>query len=190
MYRLVLKAVDSRNATDEELEAARIDESQIPKDENGKAWAIAAHQAATVKSLRLGSAPIIINQAMTGDGKTMAGRFQLLSQQWRSFAMYPTNELAHDQVQSFDELMDYWIPPVWGKRPDRRLINAQEIDEFSFGDGTPKRMSAIKGMLREDYVLSNPDVFHLIMSFAYQQAGVTGDFLPTYVAERFSALYF
>lgn len=190
MYQLVLKAVDSRNATDEELEAARIDESQIPKDENGKVWAIAAHQAATVKALRDGNAPLIISQAMTGDGKTMAGRFQLLSQQWRSFAMYPTNELAHDQVQSFDELMNQWIPPVWGKRPDRRLINAQEIDEFSFGDGTPKRMSAIKGMLREDYVLSNPDIFHLIMSFAYQQAGVAGDFLPTYVAERFQLYIF
>jgi CRISPR-associated endonuclease/helicase Cas3 len=190
MYRIRLKAVDSRIATQEELDTAGIEESQIPKDKDGTPWRIAAHQAATVKALRYGNAPFIINHAMTGDGKTMAGSFQLFSEKWRSFAMYPTNELAHDQEQSFNELMREWIPSVWGRIPSKRLINAQEIDDFSFGDDDASRLEKIKGMLRNEYVLSNPDIFHLIMNFAYQQQGVASDILPTYLAERFRLYIF
>lgn len=192
MYQLRLKAVDSRNATPEELHEAGIDESQIPRSADGKLWNIASHQAATVKALRYGNAPIIINCAMTGDGKTMAGRFQLLSEKWRSFAMYPTNELAHDQVQGFDELMSDWLPSAWGnKSPRKRLINAREIDEFSFGDDiSSTRLDELEGMLDTAYVLTNPDIFHLIMNFAYRQQGIPPDWLPNYVASRFRLYIF
>ncbi|MEM6281989.1 MAG: type I-D CRISPR-associated helicase Cas3' [Chloroflexota bacterium] len=192
MYTLRLKAVDSRLARLDELETAGIDPQHLPVGEDGVSWQLAAHQAATVKALRDGSAPIVINQAMTGDGKTLAGRFQLMSERWRTFAMYPTNELAHDQNQNFDELAAMWQPPVWnGRHPRRRLINAQEIDEFSFGDGDATRMEEIKGMLfKQDYILTNPDIFHLMMNFAYQQYGVAPDLLPASVAERFQLYIF
>lgn len=190
MYKLRLNAVDSRHATPDELEQAGITPEQIPRTKEGILWNIAAHQAATVKALRFGNAPIIVNQAMTGDGKTLAGRFQLFSEKWRSFAMYPTNELAHDQVQSYDELMRDWTPPAWKRPPHKRLINAQEIDEFSFGDSDATRLEKIRGMLRHEYILTNPDIFHLIMNFAYQQQGVASDILPAYLAEGFPLYIF
>lgn len=192
MIKLRLKAVDSRYATPDELKEAGIAEHQIPKTSDGKMWNIASHQAATVKALRHGTAPIIINCAMTGDGKTLAGRFQLLTEKWRSFAMYPTNELAYDQVQGFDELMSEWVPPAWGKAPQKRLINAQEIDNFSFGDDSSStRSEELQSMLfRQDYILTNPDIFHLIMSFAYQQQGTALDFMPAVVAPRFPLYIF
>ncbi len=193
MHRMILKAVDSRNATLEELAEAGIDDRQIPKDADGNPWKIAAHQAATVKALRHGTAPIIINEAMTGDGKTLAGRMPLFNDRQRSFVMYPTNELAHDQVQSFNELMDRWNPPAWGtRRPRERLINAREINAFSFGDGIDSsRMDELEAMMRQrDYILTNPDIFHLIMNFAYKQPGVAPDFLATFVANRFQIYIF
>jgi len=79
MNHFRLQAVDSRLATPTELEAAGITEGQIPKDALGNMWGLAAHQVATVKALRFGNAPIVINRAMTGDGKTLAGRFQLFT---------------------------------------------------------------------------------------------------------------
>lgn len=193
MHHLCLQAVDSRLATSDEYETAGIDIQQIPTDAAGQHWRLTGHQAATVAALRYGTAPIVINRAMTGDGKTLAGRFLLFNDKHRTLAMYPTNELAHDQAQSFDELLAMWHPPRWGKRlPSKRLINAQEIDAFSFGDeGSATRMERLKGMLtRREYVLTNPDIFHLIMNFAYQQQGVAADLLPTYVAERFPLFVF
>lgn len=194
MYTIRLEAVDSRYATAEELRVAGITEAQIPVDENSNHWQLASHQVQTIRALKdeTGSS-IIINQAMTGDGKTLAGRFQLLSQgkNWRTFAMYPTNELAYDQVQSFDELLGRWHPPAWQRTLRKRLINAQEIDDFSYGDDiSSTRLEEIKGMLRADYILTNPDIFHLIMNFTYQQQGIASDILPTYLADRFSLFVF
>lgn len=195
MYKLTLKAVDSRNATDEELVAAGITDEQIPVGEDGERWKLASHQVQTIRVLREGTAPIIINQAMTGDGKTLAGRFQLLSQgkDWRTFAMYPTNELAHDQQRGFDELLDAWQSPIWrGKKPKKRLINAQEIDDFSIGgDIKTSRRDDLEAMMnRQDYILTNPDIFHLIMNFTYKQQGEASDFLPTFIANRFRLYVF
>lgn len=193
MYKLRLQSVDSRNATQEELDRAGIDEAQIPLNRDGHLMNIAAHQAATVQALRYGTSPIIINQAMTGDGKTLAGRFQLFSEKWRSFAMYPTNELAYDQGRSFDELLDDWQPKNWNSPPRKKLINAHEIDKFSFGDDdiNASRMDEIEGMMTQrDYILTNPDIFHLIMNFTYKQRGVASDFLPTFVANRFRLYIF
>jgi len=193
MYTLHLKAVASRNATDEELDAAGITPEQIPVGEDGNRWQLAAHQVQTIHALRARTAPIIINQAMTGDGKTLAGRFQLLSQgkSWRTFAMYPTNELAFDQVQGFDELLGSWQPPGWKNAIHKRLINAQEIDKFSYADDIDStRLEDIRGMLKADYILTNPDIFHLIMNFAYQQQGIASDILPAFLANRFPLYVF
>jgi CRISPR-associated endonuclease/helicase Cas3 len=188
MYKLHLQAVDSRNATQDELDAAGIDASQIPEG-----WKLAAHQAETVRALRFGDVPIIINQAMTGDGKTLSGWFQLLSQKWRSFAMYPTNALAHDQKQGFDDLMRVWKPPNWnGKIPKEKLISAYEIDQHSFGvNFKVSRKDDIEALMRhKDYILTNPDIFHLIMNFTYKQQGEASDFLPTFVVNLFRLYIF
>lgn len=194
MHRIRLQAVDSRYATDAEFHAAGIDLNQLPVGADGQPWRLATHQVQTIHTLRQGNAPIIINEAMTGDGKTLAGRFQLMTQHWRSFAMYPTNALAHDQEASFRELHNRWQPPVWqGKTPKQRMISAYEIDRFSFGDDAidVSRKAEVEAMMRgKDYVLTNPDIFHLIMNFTYKQRGEASDFLPTFVASRFKLFIF
>lgn len=188
MYILHLQAVDSRIATAAEQEAAAITPAEVPPN-----MQVLAHQAATIAALRTGNAQIVINRAMTGDGKTLAGRWLLFNDKKRSFAMYPTNELAHDQARSFNELLDSgWQPSAWKRNaPIMRTINAQEIDDFSFGEDIDfNRAEVISHLLKNDYVLTNPDIFHLIMNFAYQQAGVAQDFLPTRLAERFPLFVF
>lgn len=193
MHHIRLQAVDSRYATDAELKAARINPDQLPIGIDGQPARLVTHQAYTVRALRSGHAPIILNEAMTGDGKTMAGRFQLMTERWRSFALFPTNALAYDQQASFRELSELWQPPVWnGKMPRERLISAYEIDQFSFGDTVDvSRKDEIQAMLtRRDYILTNPDIFHLIMNFAYKQRGEASDFMPNFVAQRFKLYIF
>lgn len=192
MYRLRLSAVDSRRATNEDLQSAKIDVSQIPVGEDGNLWQLAVHQVETVRALRESSAPIIINEAMTGDGKTLAGWFQLLSEKWRSFAMYPTNALAYDQQQGFNELTQMWLPPNWSKEPRHRMLSAYEIDQYDFGvDFKVSRKDKLEGMVVwKDYIQTNPDIFHLIMNFSYKQQGEASDFLPTFVTNRFRLFVF
>src|SRR5258706_12347271 len=103
MHTIYLKAVDSREATQSELEIAQITPEQIPRDQNGIPWKIMAHQAATVHALRFGDAPIVVNEALTGDGKTLAGQFTLFADRVKKFNIYPTNELDSDQKRGLDE---------------------------------------------------------------------------------------
>lgn len=192
MHRLRLSAVDSRYASQAELDTAEIDTSQIPIGEDGKSWQLAAHQVETIRSLRLDDAPIVINEAMTGDGKTLAGWFQLFSEKWQSFAMYPTNALAYDQQQGFNKLMQVWTPPNWARKPRHRMLSAYEIDRFSFGvDLKTSRKDKIEAMVAwKNYIQTNPDIFHLIMNFSYKQQGEASDFLPTFIANRFRLFIF
>lgn len=192
MPQLRLSAVDSRYASQAELDTAEIDPSQIPNGEDGKSWQLAEHQVETIRSLRFDDAPIVINEAMTGDGKTLAGWFQLLSEKWRSFAMYPTNALAYDQQQGFDELMQQWTAPNWARKPRHRMLSAYEIDQYSIGGGLDvSRKDELEAMMkRQDYIQTNPDIFHLIMNFTYKQQGEASDFLPTFVTNRFRLFIF
>ena len=193
MLRLHLQAVDSQLATSAELEAAGIDRQQIPTGADGTVWQLTRHQVATVRALREGNAPLIINRAMTGDGKTLAGRFPLLSDGWKTFAMYPTNALAYDQYQGFDDLLTHWVPPRWKANPLRkRIISAREIDDFASASqiDASRRKELEQMMRKQDYILTNPDIFHLIMNFAYKQQGEAGDVMPTFVANRFQLYIF
>lgn len=193
MYRLHLQAVDSQLATPAELGMAGIEPRQIPSSADGTPWQLTRHQVATVRTLRVGNAQVIINQAMTGDGKTLAGRFPLLNDGVKTFAMYPTNALAYDQTQGFDDLMAYWTPPKWENRlPRKRIVSAREIDDFaSASESDASRHKELELMMRrQDYILTNPDIFHLIMNFSYKQQGEAGDVMPTFVANRFQLYIF
>ena len=186
MPTLHLKATDSRVATDDELR-----EAGIEPDHHPSAWQIMAHQAQTVRALRYGTAPIIINQAMTGDGKSFAGQFMLFNDPgWRTFAMYPTNELANDQKRSLDVLLNEWTPRQWQRRkPDIERVDAARIDEIQTRLDT-SRMDALKELLDPDLILTNPDIFHLAMQFAYRQYGTARDFILGEIAQRYRLFVF
>ncbi len=182
---LHLKAVDSRIANEDELREAHIKPDQYPSNLR---WSIMAHQAATVRSLRFGSAPIIINQAMTGDGKSFAGQFMFFNDPgWSTFTMYPTNELAADQERSLDDLLSRWTPRRG--TPDIQRINAAEIDRIQTLL-TNKRVTALNELIGSDLILTNPDIFHLAIQFAYQDYGGAPDFILGRIARRYRLFIF
>lgn len=181
-----LKSTDSRYATKEELNAAGITPDQIPLD-----WKIMAHQAATVRALRYSDVPIIVNQAMTGDGKSLAGQFMLFNERWQTFAMYPTKELASDQERNVEELLSKWTPPRWSKGDlVRTIINANTLDENQQALGNMKRAKTLEILLDSSLALTNPDIFHLAMQFDYTSYGTVRDIVPTILAERYNLFVF
>ena len=77
--------------------------------------------------------------------------------------MYPTNELIRDQEkQVAKHLREFNL-----KRPYQLMYSeliTEEVEEL----GLANRSSAILGWLKNhDYILSNPDLFHLLSSYNY-----------------------
>jgi CRISPR-associated endonuclease/helicase Cas3 len=190
MPTLELQAVDSRYATEEEMDAAKLTPEQIPW-RDGKPITIMAHQARTIQALRYGDAPIIINTAMTGDGKTLAGRLQLFNDKsWRTFSMYPTNELANDQARSLEEILSQtdWQPRIV---PRCEVIDSPKIDDYLNQHEDLSRSESLQKLLtNRDYIMTNPDIFHLILSFAYRQYGAARDAVLNVITNRFHLFVF
>lgn len=191
MHTLHLKAVDSRYASPEELDEARITPDQIPLDLGGQPMRLMAHQAATVRALRSREAAFVVNEAMTADGKSLAGLFQLFSEGEGTFTMFPTNELANDQQRALQSLLPRWMTPRWAKRaPDYGVINAAKIDELQEQIEHIKRADALEMIIDNELVLTNPDIFNLIMSFGYNRFGVARDRLVNRLASHFPLFVF
>jgi CRISPR-associated endonuclease/helicase Cas3 len=191
MHILHLQAADSRYATQEELDAAGITPDQIPIGQDLKKMKIMAHQAATVRETRYGDAAIVINEAMTGDGKSLAGQFDLFSLKHTTFTMYPTNELANDQRRALNALMERWTPPQWSTRqliPE--VINAAKLDELEEALEHLSRPEVLRLATNNDLILTNPDVFNLIMSFGYNQHGIARDRLLADLVNSFRLFVF
>src|SRR5579859_4791455 len=110
MHTIFLKAADSRISDKHELQEAGIDLSSLPPDprHEGTPIKLRVHQVATIRELRKGTAPIVVNTAITGDGKSLAGQYRLFTDKLPTFTMYPTNELIADQRRSIDQLLARW----------------------------------------------------------------------------------
>src|SRR5512138_2872018 len=64
---------------------------------------LSQHQLETYSALIDPHVDVVINTAMTGDGKSLAAYLPTLIDSDRgAFGMYPTNELARDQCRQFD----------------------------------------------------------------------------------------
>lgn len=176
MHTIHLLAVDSRYAIEDDIAAAGITAQYYPEG-----WRLMGHQAKTVQALR-GEADIVINTAMTGDGKSLAGQLLLLNDRhWHTVTLYPTNELALDQQRSLRKMFeDLGSPLAWQPYGlEYGVMNAAELDavqdHYERIGVNVSRPDAVKRLLESDYLLSNPDIFHLCVSFAYRNYGSARD---------------
>jgi CRISPR-associated endonuclease/helicase Cas3 len=60
---------------------------------------LSQHQLETYRALMRDDIDVVINTAMTGDGKSLAGLLPLLANNRNILALFPTNELAQDQLR-------------------------------------------------------------------------------------------
>ncbi len=129
-------------------------------------WRLSQHQVETYKALTSGKADVIFNTAMTGDGKSLAGQLPILIHCDRPslMAMYPTNELVADQEGQLAKAAAQWAANL-----QFHPLNSAELDAIMATDDYTQRGEALMGVLRNnDVVLTNPDIFHLIMQQFYR----------------------
>jgi len=123
------------------------------------------HQVETYNALIGDDFDVIFNTAITGDGKSLAGQLPVLLRGWKSplFAMYPTNELARDQLGQLRDSQETWETMLQiGTLNSARLDKIMTLGDYS------QRGDALMGLLRNnDITLTNPDIFHLVMQQFY-----------------------
>ena len=129
---------------------------------------LSQHQLATYQALCNPDIDVVINTAMTGDGKSLAGLLPLLSAHKNILALYPTNELAQDQLRSSELTL-----PDWGRSSrDVGQISGPILDELlEAAEHLSRGDVLLREMHTHSLVLSNPDLLHAITQFFYQQYG-------------------
>jgi len=179
---LTLQAVYSQPADDTEIPAEL--RQRLPAGR-----VLSQHQLATYKALMEPDIDVVINTAMTGDGKSLAGQLPLLSGSAESaiFALYPTNELILDQERSAGATL-----PQWGLSANRvTTVYGARLDTLAEESEFLVRPEVLQRELKNHrLVLSNPDILHAILQFCYQQIGRDPTTVAGLVAQLFTQLTF
>ena len=117
----------------------------------------------TFDAIRDPDIDVVFNTAMTGDGKSLAAYLPALVDNRRVLAMYPTNELIHDQrkqIISYCNLFDHNIKP--GCMFSEHLYDLRAELEFGSQASTIEFLAG-----GHEVLLTNPDIFNLIANFKY-----------------------
>jgi CRISPR-associated endonuclease/helicase Cas3 len=154
---LMLGPVYSRLADDDDLKDLRID--KVPSG-----YRLRRHQAQTWQAFCNSDADMIFDTALTGDGKSLAGQLPMLTEDKFALLMYPTNELIRDQLKQVETyLKDFGL-----QRRPQLAFSELITEELEKEGGLQNRSSVITNWLNNrDYILTNPDLFHLMSSYNY-----------------------
>ena len=151
---LRLGPVYSRLADDDDLKG--LNTARLP-------YQLRHHQARTWQVFSNSDANVIFDTALTGDGKSLAGQLPMLADDLYALLMYPTNELILDQVKQVEKhIKDFKLGRSY------QTLFSDSITEEVEKHGTLSRSSVILTWLKNrDFILSNPDLFHLMSSYNY-----------------------
>lgn len=134
-------------------------------------WRLHEHQLETYQALASGQYDVVINTAMTGDGKSLAGFLPALVDGATVAALYPTNELARDQELQMEQMKEQW-----GARFAHGRVNAARLRQIAREAGLTSSADALELTLaNRDVVLTNPDIFHYISQFYYTRTADAPD---------------
>ncbi|MEM8829181.1 MAG: type I-D CRISPR-associated helicase Cas3' [Cyanobacteria bacterium P01_G01_bin.19] len=127
-------------------------------------WILSWHQQETYLAIEDPDFDVVINTAMTGDGKSLAVDLAVLSSNCLSLKMYPTNELARDQetqIKEYDRLFE----------PENKLrvnrLSGQDLEIYAEQEAISKKVAFKTRADQSEIVLTNPDIFHYLHRGAY-----------------------
>jgi CRISPR-associated endonuclease/helicase Cas3 len=148
---------------------------------------LSLHQADTYREVTQGDADVIFNKGATGDGKSLAMSLpSLLDPRFCMMALYPTIELVEDQTRSQQEYHEKFglnaekrIDRIYGEELTRRVVQAEKSNRFQ------ELRQSIK---QKRVILTNPDIFHLMNNYRYQDPAYDRQTLATELAD-FPDLY-
>ena len=122
------------------------------------------HQSETYKAVNNPDIDVVINTAMTGDGKSLASDLAILCGNNLALKMYPTNELARDQeiqTQKYNQLFELED----NLRTNR--LSGQDLELYAEQEGLRKKSAFKTRAFNSEILLTNPDIFHYLHRGAY-----------------------
>ena len=153
----------------------------------GSTCPLSLHQVKTYVEVTQGDADVVFNKGVTGDGKSLAMALpSLMNPGFRMMSLYPTIELVEDQTRSQQEYHEKFgldaekrIDRIYGEELTRRIANAEKSNRFQ------ELQHSIE---HKRVILTNPDIFHLISNYRYQDPAYDRQTLATKLAD-FPHLY-
>ena len=122
------------------------------------------HQVETWDAFNDPDIDVVMNTAMTGDGKSLAAYLPAFQDGKYVIAMYPTNELIRDQhhaLPSYEQRLGISLP-------HNDTMYSARIGELMRSQDISQRLEVVRNLLRwNNILLTNPDIVHLIMSLQY-----------------------
>ncbi len=157
---LKLGPVYSRLADDNDFKG--LNTSRLPSIYQSR---LRRHQAQMWQAFNNSDADVIIDTALTGDGKSLAGQLPMLADNKYALLLYPTNELIKDQARQVERYMgEFGLPSDYTSQTLYSDRITEEIEKYE----NTSRSSVILTLLKNNnYILSNPDLFHLMSSYNY-----------------------
>jgi CRISPR-associated endonuclease/helicase Cas3 len=154
-------------------------------------WRLSQHQVETYRALTDPDGPdVIFNTAMTGDGKSLAAFLRALQNHDHLIAMYPTNELIRDQAAKMPDYLKRWQSGArYAEMYGARITEL--IEETRTQTHRTSRVEQIRKLLDQNSVLlTNPDLFHLMMNFKLGSQAWERKELPFEVPANFDYFVF
>lgn len=157
-------------------------EIKLPKN-----WNLAWHQLETFKAINNPDIDVVINAAMTGDGKSLAADLEVLFGDSLALKMYPTNELARDQeIQARQYNKQFELEN--NLRTNR--LSGQDLELYAEQEGLNKRIAFKTRADQSEIILTNPDIFHYLHRGAYLTSHDNPDLLWNKIDKRFNLFVF
>lgn len=154
---------------------------------DGAPYRLHTHQAKTFDLLGVPDVDVVINKAMTGDGKTLAAQLQTLLRRKALLTLYPTNELIRDQHKQIAKTEQAWNKTL---RPE--TLYSDKLDELVHVQHTHENKGlAIKRLFdNHEVILTNPDIFHYLAQFYYTRPNDAPDWLFGRALDNFNLFVF
>lgn len=127
-------------------------------------WRLSWHQAETLKALRDPNIDVIINTAMTGEGKSLAAFLETLLTYFCAIALYPTNELARDQETQIKGYIEQFRP---SHQPRVVRLSGAELEIYAENEGLRKAAAIASRTGQSEILLTNSDILHYLHRGAY-----------------------
>ena len=138
---------------------------EIPEGVNlPEEWTLAWHQVETLLALRNPEIDVVINTAMTGDGKSLAAYLEVLQGNSYAIGLYPTNELARDQETQTKGYIETFQPK---NKPRVTRLSGADLEIYAENEGLKKSSAISTRTHQSEIVLTNPDIFHYLHRGAY-----------------------
>ena len=122
------------------------------------------HQVETWEAFHDPETDVIFNIAMTGDGKSLAAYLPAFQEGQHALAVYPTNELIHDQyfsLSKYEKDLNMVLPRI-------DFMDSSRISQAMHEHDETRRFEEVRRFLvRNKLLLTNPDLVHLMLSHQY-----------------------